>query len=180
MSYEVDIRITFIEPCLGNERQPDPTPNMMRKDQNGNVTFQQVWWRTILQKAAEAYSKHQKRVKCIVWSPEVDGTVKIYKRQYKKRMTDGTLEIRYKKHEAFCKGDTVGIKALLPNDISIEDFREILTIAGKYYGISPFGWRKGYGKFQVVGVERVYGRKQDSGDDKEGQPSFHQAEQSNG
>ena len=173
MPYEAEIRLTFDEPCLGNERFPDPEPNRMARNVENNVIFRQVWWRTLLTNAAEAYSKHQGRVKVILWTPEVDGTVKLYKRYY----YTGTINQRvrrFKHHEAFLRGDTIGVKALVPDDIPIEDLKEILEIAGKYFGISPFGWNRGYGKFTVKEVKRVYGKRRKAGGvDHQGQPDVH-------
>lgn len=173
MAYEVCIKIRFSEPCLGNERAPDPEPNRMRRNTEGEVVFAVVWWRSMVVRAAEIYSKHQKRVNGILWTPEVDGTVKLYKRYY--YMTEGTHRVkRFKQHEAFLDGDVIGVKALLPSGLPIGDFQEILTLAGSYLGISPYGWRRGFGKFKVESVERVYPQRrknEDSDTDSKGKPA---------
>lgn len=158
MSYEVHIRIIFDEPCLGNEREPDPAPNRHSRDSAGNVVLKQIWWNSIMVKAAQAFCRHQSKVFDIAWTPEVDGTVKLYERYYVAH-ENGRSITRVKKHEAFYAGDIVGVKARLPDDMSIEDFQEILTIAGQSYGISPYGWKKGLGRFKVVEVKRAYGSK---------------------
>jgi len=156
--YEVCIKLRFNEPCLGGVRQPDPLPNLMSRGADGGVVFAAVWWRSIMERSAKVYNRHQRRVLDILWAPEVDGTPKTYKRYYTESDERDGRVTRCKYHEAFLRGDTVGICALIPDDIPIREFEEILVIAGKYFGISQFGWRKGFGKFSVVLVEKTYGR----------------------
>jgi len=158
MAYEAYVRIMFNAPCLGNERFPDPEPNKMLRNADGNIVFLQVWWRTVIGQAAKAYNKHQRVVSKVRFSPEVDGTVKLHKRYYF-RNDKGARVKRYKLHEAFESGDVIGVKALVPDAIPLDDFREILELGGAYYGISPFGWSKGYGRFKVVECGKIYGKR---------------------
>jgi hypothetical protein len=136
----------------------------MVRNADGTVVFHQVWWRTILSKAADAYSKHQKAIRSVSFSPEVDGTVKIHRRYYYCTV-DGVRKHRYKEHEAFEIGDVIGLKAIVPDVIALDDFRDIFSLAGSYYGISPFGWNKGYGRFRVLECKRVYGKQADRTND---------------
>lgn len=149
MSYEVCIRIEFSSECLGNIRKPDPEPNLMLRDQAGTVIFNQSWWRSATKRAADVFGKHQMKIREVRWTPEVDGTIKLYDRYY---FANGERHI--KQHEAFLVGDVVGVRALVPDDIPIDDFESIMSVAGRYFGISPFGWRKGKGRFKVLEVER--------------------------
>lgn len=154
MAYkELQIRLEFTTPCLGNERNDDPEPNRMMRDTGGSVIFLQSWWRACIGEAADIYGKHQKRVSDIRWNPCVDGTIELHKRFYYKQ------GIKYfKEHESFLQGAVIGVKALVPDDVPVEDFHEIMSLAGTYRGISPFGWRHGYGKFIVREVTQTYGR----------------------
>ena len=174
MPYEVDIRLSFIEPCLGNERYPDPEPNRMLRNTEGTVVFMQAWWRTVLLKAAQAYGKHQDRVKQVRWTPEIDGTVKLFTRYYFVKANNTRVQ-HAKAHEAFERGDVIGVRALVPDDVPLVEFREILQLAGTYFGISPFGWRRGFGKFNVVEMHRVYGNATRSNIDNSGKPDVRNA-----
>lgn len=146
MPYEAYLTLTFSEPCLGNDRRPDPEPNKMLKSAEGKVIFPQAWWRSITGRAATAIMKHQERIFDVLWTPEIDGTIKLHKRFYG---SDGAFKL----HEAFERGDHIGVKALIPNDIPFDDFISILRLAGEYFGISPFGWRRGYGRFSILSAE---------------------------
>ena len=127
-------------------------PNGMLIDDSGNVVFLKTWWNTILSYGAEALSRHQNQVGDIEWDPVVDGSPTVYRRFYTDPRYPGT---QYSDHEAFNVGSIVGIRAMLPDSIPIEDFQRILEIAGRYKGISPFGYRLGFGRFEVVEVTRV-------------------------
>jgi hypothetical protein len=173
--YEVYIRMQFDEPCLGNERGADDDPTRMRRNSDGTVIFQQSWWCSMISKAVDGYNKHQKDVTKILWTPEIDGTTSMYKRYY--TITEDGVRVRkYKPHEAFNRGDIIGVKALVPDGVPLEDLKDILQLAGTYCGISPYGWSKGYGKFKVLEVSKVYNRrKDDEGGSKnrdEGEPSM--------
>jgi hypothetical protein len=164
--YEVYIRMQFDEPCLGNERGADDEPTRMRRNSNGTVIFLQSWWCSMASRAVDGYNKHQKDVTKILWTPEIDGTTSHYKRYY--IITEGDTRVRkYKLHEAFNRGDIIGVKALVPDGIPLDDLRDIMQLAGTYCGISPYGWRKGYGKFKVLEISKVYNRRKDAEGDSE-------------
>lgn len=157
--YEVFMRLRFDSPCLGNVMSTVPgAPSTMPRGPDGNVTFSQTWWRTIVCQGAESYGKHQNRVKSILWTAAVDGTPKIFRRHYSLKETDGVKFFVRRiavDHEAFLAGDVIGIKALVPDDVPLGDLRDLMGIAGEYFGISPFGWKKGFGKFKVLEVTRI-------------------------
>jgi len=154
MPYEVHVKLEFATPCLGNERNDDPEPNRMIRSGSGGIIFLQSWWHGCTAAAAERFSMHQQRIRAVKWSAEVEGESTLIDRFYYKGA--GTKHI--KKHEGFAACATVGVRALVPDDVPLEDFKSILSIAGEFFGISPFGWKKGYGRFKVLEVEQVYGR----------------------
>lgn len=154
MPYEVFVRLEFTTPCLGNERNDDPEPNRMLRSGSGGLIFLQSWWHGCTAAAAERFSMHQKRIRSVKWSSEVDGTTRLIDRFYHRK--DGSKHV--KKHEGFDTKDTMSIRALVPDDIPLEDFKTILRIAGEFFGISPYGWKKGYGRFNVLEVSKIYGR----------------------
>lgn len=154
---EFRITLEFDEPCLGNERFDDPLPNKMLYNSQKQVIFRQVWWDTLLFKAIEAFKRNPKnkdyseQIRQIMWRPEVKGEVKLYKRWY---YLKGKKE--FKVHESFLPQDRIVVHALVPENLSRDEFKAILEMAGSYFGISPFGWKRGvYGKFHVISVEGV-------------------------
>jgi hypothetical protein len=140
---EVAVKLRFIRPCLGNVRRPDC--DLMLRDPDGNVMFLQTWWKKSLEFGAKACNIPIALVDDVQWSPRVDGTVEVYRRYY----GDGT---QYKEHEAFLAGSTIGVRAILPSRLTLIEFEEILSKAGEYVGISPYGWKANYGRFEVLEV----------------------------
>jgi hypothetical protein len=104
-----------------------------------------------MQFAANLRNRNQKIVKSIVWDQVIDGQVKFFKRQVadsRKRKRRG-----FAIHEAFTSGDVIGVRAVLPNGLSIDDCADLLVIVGKYRGISWFQSEDvRYGTFELESI----------------------------
>jgi len=139
---EATVTLQFITPCLGNVRGGPGEPDKFEHDPvTGLVTFYQSYWQNLLVRGAQAYSKCQNGVRLIRVHPCIDGKPKIYRRYYG---YDSHTD-----HEAFLVGDEIIVKALLPDGMTPLDFEAILKLAGGYFGISPYGWQSGFGRFTV-------------------------------
>ena len=141
---EVKATLRFNSHSLGNCRFGKLSKFL--HDPNGNVMFLATWWESLMRYAAKLLSRHQGAVKQIDWDPVVVGTPREYKRFY--------AQGRYTLHEAFYPGDTVVVHAVLPDEIDLSDFRELLDIVGRYKGISPYRQERKYGTFDVITVDR--------------------------
>jgi len=169
--YEVCLKLRFETPSLGSKRgEKEGDPDQMIRGPDGNVTFSQTWWRTIVCQGAKCYGKHQERVRSILWGSSVDGTTKMFTRYYLLRDSQGRSQKLCKEHEAFLAGEIIGVKAMLPDDIPIEDFKDIMAVAGQYFGISPFGWKMGFGKFTVTEITRAPQMKKEAQNAENGNP----------
>jgi len=142
---EVTITLEFTQHCLGDCRYKNKSK--MLRDPKGRVMLLAPWWLAIMRYAAEVLGAHLEAVKDIDWDPIVEGETNDYKRFY----SPGKWTL----HEAFYPGDQVVAKAVIPDAISLDDFRELLRIAGRYKGISPYRKDRQYGTFDVVSVEPV-------------------------
>jgi hypothetical protein len=87
----------------------------------------------------------------ILWDDSVDGELG-HKHWYRRWFTSpGSNKPRYAQHEAFMPGQIVGIHCMLPVSIPDADLAALMTVAGRYIGLSP--WRPGsFGKFVVESV----------------------------
>lgn len=154
----VVVRIRFTTPCLGNIKDNAQGGRLCHlRDGAGRVVFLQSWWDSAMAQAARAYGRHGKAVRKIRWSPIVDGVTHVFTRYYKRDT--------YRKHDAFRAGDEIAVKAMVPTEIPTADFRELVSVLGEYFGISPFrhpggtqnrtidGRDGGFGRFEVVGVK---------------------------
>jgi hypothetical protein len=139
---EVQARLKFNNYCLGNRR--DQRISRMLRDPSNKVMFLASWWKSIMVYSAKVLNRYHELAKKIDWDPVVEGRSKLYKRYYKPRT--------YTVHEAFFPGDVIAVNAVLPPGLTLEDFQRLLTVAGTYRGISPYGHDERYGTFEVISV----------------------------
>jgi hypothetical protein len=142
---EVTVELKFVTPSLGGVRCSDY--DKFERDHNGNVIFMSSWWRELLRYGGQALGKHQELVLQVRFNPKIEGEVKRYKRYY--------AAAEFKEHEAFLKGDSIIVKAMLPTGLPVEDFSKIMKLAGLYRGISPYKYCDGWGNFDVVSVSPI-------------------------
>jgi len=139
---EAIARLKFLTPCLGNERHADR--DLMLRDSNGSIIFMPSWWRSVFKFAVQARSKFFNEVDKIKVDPVITGNTTVYKRYYSKTA--------FKEHEAFDAGAEIEAHFWLPNNLGPEDLKDLLVLAGKYVGLSPYGHEQDYGRFQVIDV----------------------------
>lgn len=152
---EVKIRLCFISPCLGYAPHELNRRNdviyCMPRDSQGRVIFLASWWRSLMTYAAKVVGICYDDVHKIDWANQVDGHVTEWRRIV--APAAGRKKARYALHEAFRPGAEIGINAVLPSTISIDDFVSLLNTAGSYRGISPYqSQEETYGTFEVLSV----------------------------
>lgn len=156
---EMSVRLRFTRPCLGNTKQRRTVIldgkrkkrtyfRFQRSPSGGEVIFMPNWWTAVLSQAAEVQCRLTKEVREIRFALEVDGRPQPieenpFRRYYAKK--------KYSVHEQFAAGDIVGVSCLVPFAIDDDDLWALLSTAGQYYGISPFGPGE-HGFFQVVSI----------------------------
>lgn len=141
---EVTARLRFNNFSLGAVRCRNL--NKMLRDPEGRVMYMPTWWAALMRYAAKVLNRHQQLVGQIDWDPIIDGTPRNYRRYYGPS--------RYTLHEAFYPGDEIGVNAVLPSGIIISDFTQLLDVAGRYRGISPYKPKDKWGTFEVANVTR--------------------------
>lgn len=141
---EVRIQLRFNQHSLGDRRTKQL--NQMLRDPDGRVMFMPTWWKALMRYAAQVVNRHHDAVKDIDWAPVIEGTPREYKRFYAPQ--------KFTLHEAFFPGDEIIVHAVLPTELPIDDFKELLEVAGKYRGISPYRKDQKYGTFDVIAVTR--------------------------
>lgn len=149
---ELAVRLRFTNQSLGNQKQPDGGFVFQRSQgRKGKLLFLASWHQSNMTWAAGVLGRHQEAVKRIFWDIETDAELQarcLVKCFYKKTATS---RMRYSTHEALLVGQTIGINCVVPAEIDDQDFWELLQIAGKYRGLSP--WQPGrYGHYEVVTV----------------------------
>jgi hypothetical protein len=157
---EVTIRLRFNRECLGAARRVKHSGDFekiiysMPRDPGGRVMFLPTWWSLIVQYASKVANLGQGLVRKIDWDPIIDGHLyPSWRRIVVTARDDRAGRTRYCSHEAFRPGDIIGVNAVLPDGLSVDDLYELLSVAGTYKGISPFQ-KDGevYGTFEVLSV----------------------------
>lgn len=156
---EVTVRIRFNRECLGsakrNTRKGQTIFCLPRSPDGRNVMFLATWWSKILRYAATVANRSQSVVRRIDWDPIVDGSPRLdWKRIVVQASDDKRGRERYALHEAFPPGAVIGVNAVLPDGLSLDEFHELMEIAGTYKGISPFQQEdEKYGTFEIVSIK---------------------------
>jgi hypothetical protein len=119
----------------------------MLRDAEGHVVFLQSWWRASLLHAANAIGRWRQEVEAIQADPVIHGQTSIYRRYYK--------STEFKAHEAFVVGAEVVVRFLLPYGLDLPQFQELLSVAGRYAGLSPYRGQSDWGRFEVLSVVPV-------------------------
>jgi len=158
---EITIRLRFNRECLGSAKrvkrkgQKSQTIFCFARDPRDRIMFMSTWWASLIRYAAKVAGRAYDLVGEIDWDPIVDGKPRTdWKRVVVPAHLDPKKRERYAVHEAFAPGDVVGINAVIPKQLSVDEFSELLTIAGTYKGISPFREQdEKYGTFEVLSVK---------------------------
>lgn len=140
---DVTITLRFLTPSLGERRGPDI--DRFVRNANGEVIFMSTYWQSLLRFGAKRLGQAEGLVKDVHFSLPVSGTVGTYDRYWRKQ--------QFTRHEAFVAGSTLVAHAVLPDGLSAETLSDILKEASRYRGLSPYGWRAGWGSFEVVSVK---------------------------
>ena len=155
---EVAIALRFNRVCLGASKRKRRSGVVFcfDKDPSGRVMFMPSTLVSCMRYAAKLANKHFSAVKKIDWCPVVVGTPRQDWRRSIVSHNSGRVATHYAVHEAFRPGDVIHLSAVLPDDISLRDFEQLLIIVGKYRGFSPFNNnQEKYGTFDVMEVNPV-------------------------
>jgi hypothetical protein len=152
---ELMVRIRFTSHCLGNVRKHYREKGRLRnyyvlpRNPDDKVIFMPTWWASTMRRAAEILCKHHNEVRQIRFALEVDGNPRPIPDQLFRRYFESD---KFSQHEAFYPGDVIGVTCVVPTAIDDDDFRRLMTIAGKYCGMSPGQPNKEFGYYVVESV----------------------------
>lgn len=155
---EIAITLRFNRVCLGaaKKRKNGQVIFCFDRDPVDRVMFLSSAWLSCLRYAAKLANRHHTAVKKIDWCPVISGTPKKDWRRTILTPNGAGMRSHYAVHEAFPPGEKITLSAVLPDEISVEDFVHLLTIVGKYKGFSPFNNSQDkYGTYEVISVEPV-------------------------
>lgn len=141
----VSFLVEFTYPVLANNDQLATEPNAFYRDEDGKVVMQRRWWHAAVVAASAAAPFDIVASDLLIGGP-VDV---VTTRMRRKHSTDaGVVE---KEHECIASGSVVRIHAEVADRVDDTLLRDVLSYVGTHIGISPFGYKQGFGRFKILG-----------------------------
>lgn len=137
--------LEFTTHVLANGLSADGKRDHFQRDSTNALVWQQSWWYSAFTSAIEL--AHLRRIKAsdIHMNLSVQAPTELYRRRYG--------EEKYRIHEAIMPGTKVTFEAVVSDHVARSNLASILDKMGKYVGLSPYGYKLGFGKFNVISVE---------------------------
>jgi len=137
--------LEFTRHVLANSFGPDEDQAIFQRDSKDNLIFSAAWFFSMFTKAIEISHIRGIKASDIHINLGINAPTELYKRRY-----GGD---KYRTHEAIMPGTKVTFEAIVSDHVTQSNLSVILEKAGKFVGLSPFGYRLGYGLFSVLHIE---------------------------
>jgi hypothetical protein len=141
--------LEFISHMLGNQDGPRGEKDHFKRDSRGRIIFQQSWFYSAFNRAIQMTRLRGVKPGDIQMCLLFEAPTQIYRRRYSGR--DGREGFR--PHEAIMPGTQVTFTAMVADHITETTLSSILERMGQHVGLSPYGYRLGYGRFNVVDIK---------------------------
>jgi hypothetical protein len=136
--------LEFTSHVLANGIGPKGEPDHFQRDGQNQLVFQQSWFHSAFTRAIDIARIRGVKASDIQVDLTFTAPTQIYKRRYG--------DSKYRTHEAIMPGTRVVFCALVADQVTDQVLRMLLERMGKFIGLSPYGYRLGYGKFSVADV----------------------------
>jgi hypothetical protein len=148
--------LEFTTHVLANSQGPNGERDHFQRDSDSKLIWQQSWWYSAFTRAIELAHIRGIKAADIHMNLAVDAKTEVYRRRYG--------EGRFRTHEAIMPGTKVTFEAIVADHVTESNLNAILDRMGKYVGLSPYGFRLGYGKFNVDSVKVAASDENDNSD----------------
>lgn len=142
---DVILTLEFVTHCLANGRGPGMGQDVFQRDSEGRLVWQQSWWYSAFAQSINLARVRGIKPGDIHMNLSVQADTEIYTRRYG--------DNKYRTHEAIMPGTIVKFEAVVADHVTESSLKLILDRMGKYVGLSPYGYKLGYGKFNVAKIE---------------------------
>ena len=145
---DMKITIEFLTPCLVLSKIDRKTNcEYFDRDSHGDIIWNSGWWRSAINKTVDMFDIESLSSQDFTWALPVKCTTDKHKVK-----CHGKRHIRYRKHECIPVGVPVTFEAAVSDTVDEADAEDLFTRVGKYVGMSPYGYKLGYGKFIVLSI----------------------------
>jgi len=139
-------KLEFTTHVLANGTDADGNRDRFQKDSKGRLIWQQSWWYSALSQGISlVHGLRGVKAADIHMDLAVSTDTELYRRKYG--------DNKSRTHEAILPGTEVMFNAIVADHITQSILRSILDRVGSYVGLSPYGYKLGFGKFNVISVE---------------------------
>ena len=143
---DAKFEVEFLTHCLANsEPGTASAADTFQRDGDGKIVMQQSWFHSAFGKAIYlARLEDQVEPGEIQIDPSVKADTQNWVRHYGEGMS--------RTHEAIMPKTRVVFDCMVADHVTHRMLHAILEKMGKYVGLSPYGFRLGYGKFNVISI----------------------------
>lgn len=150
---EVAATIEFTYPCLGSvrERRGKGTWFRFLRNAKQQILFLPTHWDALLRYAALTTNSCQDMVARVTWDPVIYGTPSL--RAFRRKTAAGPQAFVF--HEQFEPQSSLRVFAKLPEEMTLNEFRNLLAAIGSDRGFSPYHDKRAkYGTFEITSLVR--------------------------
>lgn len=137
--------VEFTSHVLANGTGPKGERDHFQRDSNNCIVFQQSWFHSAFTRAIELCNARGIKASDIQVDLSFTAPTQVYRRRYG--------EGNFRPHEAIMPGTRVTFNAIVADHVTDTILHTLLERMGKFIGLSPYGYRLGYGKFNVIEVK---------------------------
>lgn len=141
----LNLKLRLVTPMLGTRKVPKNPARQLERVANNRIAINEALWLDQMRLAAKQLGIPFKDEFVMLDEGFDTPSTNIYKRVYKK------TNVEY--FEAISKNNVLNIDIILRDDLpgccSVIELKNILELVGKFFGLSPWGSKFGYGKFKV-------------------------------
>lgn len=141
---DASFTLSFTSHVLANGTGPRGEPDHFQRDTDNKIVFQQCWFHSAFSRGIEL--AHLRNIKGS--DIQMDLTFDAKTEPFDRRYGEG----KFRLHEAIMPGTQVTFNAVVSDHITEQVLKQLLEKMGKFVGLSPYGYKLGYGKFSVVKV----------------------------
>lgn len=137
--------IEFVSHCLAGGIGPDGTRDRFQRTSDNRIVAQPSWWHAALTRAITLSHLTDVRAIDITVEPTFEAPTELWDFHFAPKQS--------RCHEAIMPGTRVRFCAIVADHVTEQTLTTILDRMGRFVGLSPFGYRMGFGKFVLRSVQ---------------------------
>jgi len=141
----VSFSLEFLTHVLANQVGPNGEPDHFQRDSAGSLVFSSAWWHSAFCAAIDMLRMRGIKGVDIQMDLQVRAPTQVYARRYG--------DDQFRRHEAIMPGTRVDFTGIVADHVTEQMLHTLLDRMGKSIGLSPYGFRLGFGRFSIINVK---------------------------